>query len=68
MGLGLGLSVTVEGVETQVDFAIAREKGADAVQSFIFARAMPPDQVPAWLESPKTAVKMGFAEMLDNIA
>jgi EAL domain-containing protein (putative c-di-GMP-specific phosphodiesterase class I) len=68
MGKSLGLFVTVEGVETQAELAIVSEKEPGAVQGYVFARPMPPDQVPTWIESRKTKMKMGMTEVLDSIA
>lgn len=45
----LGLSVTVEGVETHADLDIVRGKGACTVQGYVFARPMAHGDVPAWL-------------------
>jgi EAL domain-containing protein (putative c-di-GMP-specific phosphodiesterase class I) len=68
MGKELGLSVTVEGVETADDLGIVCKEGAGSVQGYVFARPMPHDQVPGWLESRQTAVKVGFSEMIDSMA
>lgn len=45
----IGMTVTVEGVETLIDLSIARRKGVDGVQGYVFARAMAPEMVPDWL-------------------
>lgn len=45
----LGLSITVEGVETQADLGIVRAKGAAKVQGYVFARPMPHEEVLYWL-------------------
>lgn len=45
----LGLSITVEGVETQADLGIVRAKGAAKVQGYVFARPMPHEEVLHWL-------------------
>jgi EAL domain-containing protein (putative c-di-GMP-specific phosphodiesterase class I) len=50
MGKDLGLMVTIEGVETQAELEIAHKKGADAVQGYFFAKAMPPDLIPDWIQ------------------
>jgi EAL domain-containing protein (putative c-di-GMP-specific phosphodiesterase class I) len=63
LGKGLGLLVTVEGIETQADLAIARDKGAGAVQGFLFAKAMPPDQIPAWIETHRAMLNMCVEEI-----
>jgi EAL domain-containing protein (putative c-di-GMP-specific phosphodiesterase class I) len=68
MGKSLGLIVTVEGIETQDDLAIVREKGASAVQGYIFAKAMHPDLVPNWLEKHKNSATADFTEKIYDIA
>jgi EAL domain-containing protein (putative c-di-GMP-specific phosphodiesterase class I) len=40
-----------EGVETEEDFAVAKLLGCDVVQGSLFARAMPLDEVLAWLST-----------------
>lgn len=49
MAHDLRLHVSVEGVETVAALAIVRSKGADTVQGYVYAKAMPPAQVPHWL-------------------
>ena len=50
----LGLSITVEGVETQADLGIVRAKGAAKVQGYVFARPMPHEEVLYWLRDGAT--------------
>jgi EAL domain-containing protein (putative c-di-GMP-specific phosphodiesterase class I) len=45
----LGVVSVAEGVETDEDFAVAKLLGCDVVQGFLFARAMPMDEMLAWL-------------------
>jgi len=59
MGKGLGLIVTIEGVETQAELAIAHKKGADKVQGYFFSKAMHPDLIPAWIQNHN---KQGFPD------
>jgi EAL domain-containing protein (putative c-di-GMP-specific phosphodiesterase class I) len=54
MGNALDLCVTIEGIETETEMAIVGETGAHAVQGFLFAKAMPPDRIPQWLEKYKS--------------
>ncbi|PLY40927.1 hypothetical protein CSZ94_18365 [Janthinobacterium sp. ROICE36] len=51
IGLGhtLGLTVTVEGVESAADADVLRHAGCDELQSYYFARPMPQAQFMAWL-------------------
>ncbi|HEU5018822.1 MAG TPA: EAL domain-containing protein, partial [Pseudolabrys sp.] len=41
VGRALGLSVLVEGVETEEQYALLRLAGCDAMQGFLFARPAP---------------------------
>jgi EAL domain-containing protein (putative c-di-GMP-specific phosphodiesterase class I)/CheY-like chemotaxis protein len=45
----LGVVSVAEGVETDEDFAVAKLLGCDVVQGYLFAKAMPIDEVLAWL-------------------
>ncbi len=45
LGRALGLQVVAEGVETPEELAVVKELGCDAVQGWLFARAMPLDEV-----------------------
>lgn len=47
MGRGLGLTVTAEGVETELALSILKEFGCDRVQGFHLSRPVPADQIPA---------------------
>lgn len=49
MASDLGLSVTVEGVETHRDLDIVRACGATHVQGYVFAQAMPLRDATEWL-------------------
>lgn len=51
MGHELDMEVIAEGVETEEQFRILREKGCDGVQGFLFSRALPPMEIIRWLES-----------------
>ena len=44
MGHAMGLKVVAEGVETAEQLAILTEAGCDAIQGFLFSRAVPADQ------------------------
>ncbi|KAF0220015.1 MAG: diguanylate cyclase/phosphodiesterase with PAS/PAC [Rhodospirillaceae bacterium] len=44
MGHAMGLKVVAEGVETPEQLAILAEAGCDAIQGFLFSRAVPADQ------------------------
>jgi EAL domain-containing protein (putative c-di-GMP-specific phosphodiesterase class I)/AmiR/NasT family two-component response regulator len=46
----LGVVSVAEGVETDDDFAVAKLLGCDVVQGYLFAKAIPIDEMLAWLE------------------
>ena len=46
----MGLVSVGEGVETEEDFALARELGCDVVQGYLFSPAMHADSMSRWLE------------------
>ena len=49
----LGMSVAVEGIETEEQLAlVAREKSVDEVQGFLFGRAMPSAEIRKMLLAP----------------
>ena len=51
MGHDLEMEVTAEGVETEEQFRLLREKGCDGVQGFLFSHALPPAEMMRWLDS-----------------
>jgi EAL domain-containing protein (putative c-di-GMP-specific phosphodiesterase class I)/CheY-like chemotaxis protein len=51
MGHELEMEVIAEGVETEEQFKMLKERGCDGVQGFFFSRALPPDELLRWLES-----------------
>lgn len=51
MGHELDMEVTAEGVETEEQFNLLREKGCDGVQGYFFSRALPPDEILRWLDT-----------------
>ena len=51
MGHEMEMEVIAEGVETEDQFRLLREKGCDGVQGFLFSRALPPDELVGWLDS-----------------
>ena len=53
MGIGtsLGLSVVAEGIETPEQLALLSHQGYTIAQGFLYAQAMPPDQLERWLEN-----------------
>jgi len=51
MGHELDMEVIAEGVETEEQYKILRERGCDGVQGFLFSRALPPAEIMRWLET-----------------
>lgn len=68
MARDLRLHVTVEGVETPAALAIVRRHGADTVQGYVYAKAMAPALVPAWLSEYRRASAVNASERLPEIA
>ena len=50
LGRNLGLVVIAEGVEDERQAAILRDLGCPLAQGYLFAKPMPPDQLPDWLQ------------------
>jgi len=44
----LGKSLVAEGVETEVQFRLARQLGIDQIQGYYFSRPLPPDEAIRW--------------------
>lgn len=51
MGHELDMEVIAEGVETEEQYRLLREKGCDGVQGFFFSRALPPSEMLGWLDT-----------------
>ena len=51
MGHELEMEVIAEGVETDEQLAMLRERGCDGVQGYLFSRALPPDELMKWLQN-----------------
>lgn len=49
VGHTLGLSIVVEGVETSEQDQLVKDLGCDLAQGFLYARPMPPAQMPEYL-------------------
>lgn len=52
----LNLSCTCEGIESEEQLMLARELGADAVQGYLIAKPMRPDEFLVWTEDYKEGV------------
>jgi len=51
MGHELEMEVIAEGVETEHQYDLLRQKGCDGVQGYLLSRALPPQEMVQWLES-----------------
>jgi EAL domain-containing protein (putative c-di-GMP-specific phosphodiesterase class I)/FixJ family two-component response regulator len=54
MGHELEMEVIAEGVETEEQFNMLKERGCDGVQGYFFSRALPPNDLLTWLEAYRT--------------
>ncbi|MBN6740431.1 EAL domain-containing protein [Acidithiobacillus ferrivorans] len=45
----LGMEVVAEGVEDLADWDFLRQRGCDLAQGYFIAKAMPAEDMPAWL-------------------
>ncbi|MBN9423010.1 MAG: hypothetical protein BGO63_04470 [Candidatus Accumulibacter sp. 66-26] len=50
LGHRLDMTVLAEGVENEAQAAMLRALGCDAAQGYLYARPMPLEELPAWLE------------------
>ncbi|HVC46103.1 MAG TPA: EAL domain-containing response regulator [Terracidiphilus sp.] len=49
MGHELNMEVVAEGVETQMQYELLRQKGCDTMQGFLYCRALSADRLVEWL-------------------
>ena len=57
LGHSLGLSVVAEGVEDVMLLEVLRDLGCDLAQGYAIARALPPEQLAAWVDSCEWTIK-----------
>ncbi len=57
LGTSLGITVTVEGVETEAQAAFVAASGGHEMQGYLISRPVPADAVPALLARPHTTPK-----------
>jgi diguanylate cyclase (GGDEF)-like protein/PAS domain S-box-containing protein len=50
LGHALGMRVVAEGVEHAAEAALLRQSGCDELQGYYFARPMPADALPIWMQ------------------
>ncbi len=65
MGHDLGLRVVAEGIEDRPTLSRLQELGCDVAQGSLFAKAMPPQEIPGWFEN---AAKDPWAPSREEIA
>jgi len=51
MSRQLGLVTVAEGIETLPDWQLVRDSGCGVGQGFLISRAMPAEELPAWVRS-----------------
>ncbi len=65
MGRGLDLVVLAEGVETESQMQFLRTKGCEAMQGWLFSKALPADEITALLKTGST-LKVGASETVQE--
>ena len=55
LGMGLGVTITAEGVETECELACLRTEGCHEGQGFLFSRARPNAEITALLQAQRDA-------------
>jgi diguanylate cyclase (GGDEF)-like protein len=66
IGAALGLQVVAEGVETPGQRDLLARAGCDMAQGFLYTRALPADELVAWLERDRAGWKVRRAEPLQG--
>jgi diguanylate cyclase (GGDEF)-like protein/PAS domain S-box-containing protein len=51
----MGITSIAEGVDDKSQFDFLKSRGCDELQGYLFARAMPPEEIAAWLARPHNA-------------
>ena len=55
LGMGLGVTITAEGVETEAELACLRTEGCHEAQGFLFSKARPNDEIIELLQAQSVA-------------
>jgi diguanylate cyclase (GGDEF)-like protein/PAS domain S-box-containing protein len=61
LGMGLGVTITAEGVETEAELSCLRAEGCHEGQGFLFSRARPNAEITALLQAQRNATRMRVA-------
>ncbi len=56
LGESLGLDITIEGVETELQLTLLRAMGCDSMQGYLFSRPLEAAKVPAYLQRNRRAL------------
>jgi diguanylate cyclase (GGDEF)-like protein/PAS domain S-box-containing protein len=62
LGKGLGVTITAEGVETEIELSCLRAEGCHEGQGFLFSRARPNEEIVELLRAQRGADETGPAE------
>ncbi len=68
MGHELNMEVMAEGVMTQEQLEMLRQKGCDGAQGFLFSHALPADELMTWLEEYEDQIGSHGAKVLPMAA
>ncbi|HEX7790403.1 MAG TPA: EAL domain-containing protein [Afipia sp.] len=61
LGMGLGVTITAEGVETEAELSCLRAEGCHEGQGFLFSRARPNAEITALLQAQRDATRTRVA-------
>ncbi len=61
LGMGLGVTITAEGVETEAELSCLRAEGCHEGQGFLFSRARPNAEITALLQAQRNAIETRVA-------
>ena len=59
LGIGLGVTITAEGVETEAELSCLRAEGCHEGQGFLFSRARPNAEIVALLQAQSGSALVG---------
>jgi diguanylate cyclase (GGDEF)-like protein/PAS domain S-box-containing protein len=68
LGMGLGVTITAEGVETEAELSCLRAEGCHEGQGFLFSRARPNAEIVKLLQAQSGAISEAPPEMGGNAA
>jgi EAL domain-containing protein (putative c-di-GMP-specific phosphodiesterase class I) len=68
LGIGLGVTITAEGVETEAELSCLRSEGCHEGQGFLFSRARPNAEIVGLLRAQRGADLTRLAEPAEEAA